>query len=63
MPSVPSKTFSAHVVVNIHPVVRKSGVFTHEKVLRGQSHQNAITHRQACGIVPISESVQRDFWY
>ena len=57
------KTFSTHVVVKIHPVVRKSGVFTHEKVLRGQSHQNAITHRQAFGIVPISKSAQRDFWY
>ena len=41
------KTFFAHVVSKFDPVVRKSGVFTHGRVLRGQSHQNTITHRRA----------------
>ena len=37
---VRAKTFSTHIASKIHPVVRKSGVFTHESILLGQSHQN-----------------------
>lgn len=35
---VRTKTFSAHVALKIHHDVRKSGVFTHEKVRPETSH-------------------------
>ena len=40
---VRTKTFSTHVTPNIHHDVRKSGVFTHEKVRPETSHESGRT--------------------
>ncbi len=44
---VRAKTFSAHIASRIHHVVRESGVFTHERILLGQSHQTSPLPRWA----------------
>ena len=40
---VRTKTFSTHVTPKIHYDVRKSGVFTHEKVRPETSHESGRT--------------------
>ena len=40
---VRTKTFSTHVTPEIHHDVRKSGVFTHEKVRPETSHESRRT--------------------
>lgn len=40
---VRNKTFSTHITPEIHHVVRKSGVFTHEKVRPETSHASGRT--------------------
>ncbi len=40
---VRTKTFSTHVTPEIHHDVRKSGVFTHEKVRPETSHESGRT--------------------